>query len=109
MWNRLYPVMWVSITLKEKRDFSFSFPVPLKLFNELISSTLDLLEVITWFTFKKSIPEITPGEKKVYFSPRAFIELLEGVHSILPSLGNYGPYELVDVTTREVQVLIKIL
>ncbi|SHO43344.1 hypothetical protein [Anaerocolumna xylanovorans] len=109
MWNKLYPVMWVSIKSKEKRAFSFSFPVPLKLLDELIGSTLDLLEVISWFTFKGSTPKITSGEKKVYFSPEALKILLEGSYSILHSLGDYGPYELVDVTTGDVQVFVKIL
>lgn len=109
MWNKIYPVMWVSIKVKEKKSFSFSFPVPLSLLDELIDSTLDLFRIMLLFTQKTSVPKITSGEKKVYFSPEAIKIALEGTYSLLHSLKDYGPYELVDVTTKDVQVLVKIL
>ncbi len=107
MLNRVYTIIWVSVKMKGKRGFSF--PVPLNLFDELLASTIDLFEVIQIFSPNTSVPKITSGEKKLYFSPKAIKILLESLFTLLHSFNGCGPYELVEVETDEVRVLIKIL
>lgn len=107
MWNRVCTILWVSVKIKEKRGFAF--PVPLNFIDELIVSTADLLSVIQIFFRKTSVPKITSGEKKFYFSPEAIKILLESIYTLLHSIKGYGPYELVAVETEEVRIVIKIL
>ncbi|MGN6713119.1 hypothetical protein [Anaerocolumna jejuensis] len=109
MWSKIYPVMWVSVKGKEKRAFSISFPIPLSLLDELIDSTVDLLSVIKLFTPNAPVSKITSGEKKYVFTPEALKVFLEAVRTTMHSLKKDGSYDLVDVATNEVQVLVKIL
>lgn len=96
--------MWVHVRVTNEKKITLSFPVPLFVLDELLDCSLDLLTVVLFF-----VPKKARLCGKEYLSPEVLQEVLESTRILLKSLKEHGPFDLVDVTTKEAQVLIKIL
>ena len=94
--------LWIKLQIENKRFLSIPVPVPLYIFQELLDCTLDLLTIAGLFVPK------TPNLKSSQITLSTVKELVILVMKILDSITEGEPYDLVDVTTEEVKILIKI-
>ncbi len=94
--------LWIKLQIENKRFLSIPFPVPLYIFQELLDCALDLLTIAGLFVPK------TPNLKSSQITLSTVKELVIMVMKILDSITEGEPYDLVDVTTEEVKILIKI-
>jgi hypothetical protein len=112
MLSKLYPVFWISIRIREEKNFSLSLPISLFVIDELLDCIQDLLSIAVWFMPDKKLK--LSDNKNINlppqsFSPAAVSEMLKGTRVLLKSLKTSESYDLVDVTTDNVRVLIKML
>jgi hypothetical protein len=112
MLSKLYPVFWISIRIQEEKNFSLSLPISLFVIDELLDCIQDLLSIAVWFMPDKKLK--LSDNKNINlpaqsFSPAAVSEMLKGTRVLLKSLKTSETYDLVDVTTDNVRVLIKML
>ncbi len=98
-----FRLLWIRIRTTNKRFIDIPFPIPLYLFQELLDCFLDLLSVICFFVPKE--PDSNPSSRITIHSVKLFVIMLI---KLIDSLGGEEPYDLVDVTTDQVQVLIRI-
>jgi hypothetical protein len=112
MLSKFYPVLWISIRIREEKKFSLSLPISFFVLEELIDCAQDLLAIAVWFIPDKKLKlsDLNSINLPVQsFSPAAVSEMLQGTRNLLKSLKTSEPYNLVDVTTDNVRVLIKML
>ena len=103
MSNRGFRSLWIRLQLEDKRFLMIPFPIPLYIFEELLDSFLDILVVACFFVPKTPAPNTSSR-----VSVRLVKELVVAIIILLRSLNSDEPYDLVDVTTDMVKVLIKI-
>lgn len=112
MLSRFYPVLWISIRVSKEKNFSLSLPLSLIVLEELLDSVLDLFEIAVWFMPNKKpllVDKANSNYSSNSFSPVVIAETLKATRLLFRSLRAREPYDLVDVTTDDVRVLIKIL
>lgn len=94
--------LWIKLQIENKRFLSIPVPVPLYIFQELLDCTLDLLTIAGLFVPK------TPNQNSSQITLFTVKELVILVMKMLDSITEGETYDLVDVTTEEVKILIKI-
>jgi len=95
--------LWIRLQIEDKRFIAFPFPIPLYIFEELLDCFMDLLIIACFFSPKRSAPN--PSSR---VSVHLVKELVVAVIILLRSLNDNDPYDLIDVTTDKVQILIRI-
>ena len=93
----------IKLQIENRRFISIPFPIPLYIFQELLDSFQDLLTVACFFVPK--VPD--PGSSSPITVHSVKVLIIAAI-KLLDSLSGDEPYNLVDVTTGKVKVLIKI-
>lgn len=101
MWNRSNLLLWVSIKKDSKGTFRLPVPVPLVVVQEIMEPFLEILEIISYFA-EKSV------NKKFHLTFRQINDVLELFEELLASLTQCEPFDLVNVKTSDVEVIVKI-
>lgn len=96
--------LWIKLQIENTRFLRIPFPIPLFIFQELLDCFLDLLNVACFFVPK--VPDSNSSSRTTIYSVKT---LVLAVMKLLASLTEGEPYDLVDVTTDKVKVLIKIM
>ncbi|WOO38062.1 hypothetical protein R2R35_06055 [Anaerocolumna sp. AGMB13020] len=112
MLSKLYPVLWISIRIREEKNFSLSLPLSLFVIDELLDCVQDLVSIAVWFIPEKKFKLSRNDSINLpvqSFSPSAISEMLKGTRVLLKSFKTSESYDLVNVTTDNVRVLIKML
>ncbi|WP_313130919.1 hypothetical protein [Anaerocolumna sp.] len=95
--------LYIKLQIEDKRFIRIPFPIPLYVFQELLDCFLDLLTVACLFVPKVSDPD--SSSRITIYSAKVLVIM---VMKLLDSLTDGEPYDLVDVTTDKVKVLIKV-
>ena len=95
--------LWLRLQLESHRYIAIPIPLPLSVFQELLDCLLDLLTLACYFAPKPS--SLKASSHITVYSMKALVIM---VIKLLDSLTEGEPYDLVDVTTDKVKVLIKI-
>lgn len=98
-----FRLLGIKVETSNKKFISIPFPIPLYIFGELLDCVLDLLTVTCFFVPK--VPDQNSSSRITIYSVKALVIM---VMKLLDSLNADEPYDLVDVTTDKVKVLIKI-
>jgi hypothetical protein len=98
-----FRLLWIKLQIENKRFISIPLPISLYVFQELLDCFLDLLTVVGFFVPKMTDPN--SSSKITIYSVKV---LVITVMKLLDSLIGDEPYDLVDVTTGKVKILIKI-
>lgn len=96
-------LLGIKVEISNKKFISIPFPIPLYIFGELLDCALDLLTVVCFFVPKA--PDQNSSSRINIDSVKALVIV---TMKLLDSLNTDEPYELVDVTTDKVKVLIKV-
>lgn len=96
-------LLWLKLQIDNRRFISIPFPIPLFIFRELLDCFLDLLTAACFFVPKVPGPGSASG-----ITVYSVKELIIIAMKLLDSLAGDETYDLVDVTTDNVKVLIKI-
>lgn len=100
---KCFHLLWIKLRIENRRFISIPFPIPLYIFQELLDCILDLLTVVCFFVPK--MPDPNSSSRITIYSVKDLVII---VMKLLDSLTVDEPYDLVDITTDEVKVLIKI-
>ena len=100
---KCFHLLWIKLRIENRRIISIPFPIPLYIFQELLDCILDLLTVACFLVPKG--PDPNSYSRITLYSVKDLVVL---VMKLLDSLTGDEPYDLADVTTDKVQVLIKI-
>lgn len=95
-------LLWLKLQI-EGRGLGIPIPIPLYTFQELLDGCLDLLTAACFFVLKA--PDPGSAASITVYSVK---ELIIMVIKLLDSLAEDEPYDLINVTTDKVKVLIKI-
>ena len=95
--------LWIKLRIENRRFIRIPFPIPLYIFQELLDCFQDLLTATCIF-----IPKVPDPGSSASITMYSVKELVIMTKKILDSLAGDEPYDLVDITTDEVKVLIKI-
>lgn len=95
--------LWIQLRIENRRFIRIPFPIPLYIFQELLDCFQDLLTAACFF-----IPKAPDPSSSVLATIDSVKELVIMTKKLLDSLAGDEPYDLVDITTDEVKVLIKI-
>lgn len=98
-----FHALWLRLELEDSRFIKIPFPIPLYIFEELLDCFLDILIIVCFFAPKSATPN--PSSR---ISIHLAKELVIDVIKLLQSLNGEEPYDLIDVSTDKVKVLIKI-
>lgn len=98
-----FRLLWIRLQTRDRRFIRIPFPIPLYIFQELLDCFLDLLAVAYFFVPK--VPDPDSSSRITIYSVKALVIM---AMKLLDSLTGDEPYDLVDVTTDKVRVLIKI-
>lgn len=98
-----FRILWIKLQIEDKRFIKIPFPIQLYIFEELLDCFLDLLIIACFFVPKASVPT---GSTQI--SVHLMKALVSDVIRLLRSLSDDEPYDLIDVATDKVKVLIKI-
>lgn len=98
-----FRLLWIKLETQNRRFISIPFPIPLYIFQELLDCFLDLLTVACFFI--PIVPNPKSSSRITIYSVKALIIV---VMRLLDSLTEDEPYDLVDIATDKVKVLIKI-
>lgn len=98
-----FHALWIRLQIEDSRFIKIPFPIPLYIFEELLDCFLDILVIGCFFTPKAPAPN--PSSR---ISIHLVKELVIDVLKLLQSLNGEEPYDLIDVSTDKVKVLIKI-
>lgn len=98
-----FRALWIRLQIKDRRFIKIPFPIQLYIFEELLDCFLDLLIIACFFTPRTSTPN-----SSARVSVHLVKELVTDVITLLRSLNDDEPYDLIDVTTDKVKVSIKI-
>lgn len=100
---RGFHILWFQLQMEKQRHFRFPFPIPMYIFQEILDCVVDLLELVCLFVPNRSVTNTHSN-----FSVYAIKELVIMTCKLLDSITDYGPYDLVDVTTDQVRISIKV-
>ncbi len=95
--------LWIKLRIENRRFIRIPFPIPFYIFQELLDCFQDLLTAACFFIPK--VPDPSSSAPITIYSVKELVIITE---KLLDSLAGDEPYDLVDVTTDEVKVLIKI-
>lgn len=95
--------LWIKLRIENKRFTKISFPVPLYILRELLDCLPDMLTVACFFAPKKPDPRASSR-----ITVRSVNELAGLIMKLPDSLTEDEPYDLVDVTTDTVKLVIQI-
>lgn len=95
--------LWIKLQIENRRFISIPFLIPFYIFQELLDCFLDLLTVACFFVQK--VPDPSSSSRVTIYSLKALVIMSM---RLLDSLTVDEPYDLVDMTTDKVKVLIKI-
>jgi hypothetical protein len=95
--------LWIRLQIENRRFINIPFPIPLYIFQELLDCFQDLLTAACYFAPK--VPDPSSSSRINIYSVKVLVFM---VMKLLDSLTGDAPYDLVDVTTDKVKVLIKI-
>lgn len=98
-----FRLLWIKLQIENIKFISIPVLIPLYIFHELLDCFLDLLTVTCFFIPKVSNPN--SSSRITVYSVKVFVSI---AMKLLDSLTEDDPYDLVDVTTDKVKVLIKI-
>ncbi|MBI4857812.1 MAG: hypothetical protein HY818_13820 [Acetobacterium woodii] len=98
-----FRALWIRLQIKDRRFIKIPFPIQLYIFEELLDCFLDLLIIGCFFVPKTAAPNTSS-----HISIHAMKALVIDVITLLRSLNDDEPYDLIDVTTDKVKVSIKI-
>lgn len=96
-------LLWLKLRIEDRRFIGISIPIPLYPFQELLDCCLDLLTAACFFVPKA--PDSSSVSRITIYSVK---ELVIIVMKLLDSLTEDESYDLINVTTGNVKVLIKI-
>lgn len=96
-------LLWLKLRIEGGKFIGISIPIPLYTLQELLDCCLDLLTAICFFAPK--VPDSGSAFKITIYSVK---ELIIIVMKLLYSLTEDESYDLINVTTGNVKVLIKI-
>lgn len=100
---KCFHLLWIKLRIENRRFISIPFPIPLYIFQELLDCFSDLLTVACFFVPK--VPDPNSSFRLTIYSVKDLVII---AMKLLDSLTGDEPYDLVDVTTDKVKVLIKI-
>ncbi len=100
---KCFRLLWIKLQIEGRRFINISIPMPLYIFQELFDSFLDLLTVACFFAPK--VPDSDSSSRINIYSVKVLTVI---VMKLLDSLNENEPYNIVDVSTDKVKVLIKI-
>ena len=103
MSNKGCRALWIRLQIEDYRFIRLPFPIPLYIFEELLDVVLDLLSLVCFVVPKKPV-----GADASRLSVPLVKALVGDCLRLLQSLNDEAPYDLVDVTTDKVKVLIKV-
>lgn len=103
MLTRSFHSIWINIKIDGHKHFRLFLPVSIYAFQELLDCVLDLLSFASLF-----VPRENKANKYKSISVHNINELVLMVMSLLASITENGPYDLVDVSCENVNVSIKI-
>ena len=103
MWNNKFRLVWFKLQRDENPHFYLSFPISLYVFQELLDSILDLLELACLF-----VPNRPNRNSSSSVSIYAIKELVQMTMGLFESLIEGEPYDLVNVTADKFKISIKI-
>ncbi|HHV13435.1 MAG TPA: hypothetical protein GXX75_24480 [Clostridiales bacterium] len=98
-----FRLLWIKLQIENKRFIRIPIPIPFYIFQELLDCFLNLLTVTCFFLPK--VPDPDSSSRITIYSVKALVIM---VMKLLDSLNGDEPYNLVDVTTDKVKVLIKV-
>ncbi|MBC3889403.1 hypothetical protein GH810_13895 [Acetobacterium paludosum] len=98
-----FRALWIRLQIEDRRFIKIPFPIPLYIFEELLDCFLDILIIACFFT-----PKVLASNTTSRISVHLVKELTYDVIKLLQSLNSNEPYDLIDVSTDKVKVLIKI-
>lgn len=102
-------LLWISIKKESRNFFSLPVPIPLFVLQEIFESFFELIAIGHFFVARRTNTEvlvIAPAYQKFSFSQ--IDELLVFLNQLLSSLADCEPFDLVNVKTPEVEVVVKI-
>lgn len=100
---RGFRILWIRLQLEDRRFIRIPLPIQLYIIEELLDCFLDLLSIAGFFTPQKLV--INSSARISVHSLKA---LVIAAITLLRSLGEDEPYDLIDVATDKVSVLITI-
>ncbi len=96
-------LLWLNLQIEGRSFTRIPVPISLYVFQELLDCFLDVLTAACFFVPK--VPDSSSSSRITIYSMK---ELVIIVMKLLDSLTEGESYDLVDVTTDNVKVLIKI-
>lgn len=103
MWIKGCRLLWLKIQIEGKGGINIPFPISLYVFYELLDCFLDVLIVGCFFVPK--VPNSSSVSRITIYSVK---ELVMIVMKLLDSLAQNESYDLVDVKTDNINILIRI-
>lgn len=103
MWIKGCRLLWLKLQIEGRRFLKIPFPISLFIFYELLDCFLDVLNVGCFFT-----PKVTNSNSTSKVTIYTVRELVTMVMKLLDSLAQNESYDLVDVKTDKVNILIRI-
>jgi len=104
MWIRWFRILWVKVSITEGRHFYLNFPVCLNVFQELFDCVLDLMEFACIF-----VPKNPSAHSPSTVTTRQVKELIHATDKLFHSITDCEPYDIVEVSVKNVSVSIKIV
>ncbi len=98
-----FRLLWIRLRIENRRFISIPFPIPFYIVQELLDCLMDLLTAVCFF-----IPKGSDQGSSSRFTIYSMKVLVIMVMKLLDSLAGDEPYDLADVTSGKVRVLIKI-
>ena len=96
-----FHLLWIKLRFKNKRFQSISLPISLYFFQELLDCILDLLTLACFFAPKA--PDQNSSSQSTLYSAKELVIILM---NLMDSFSINEPYDLLDITTDEVKILI---
>lgn len=93
----------IRLQIKDRRFINIPFPIQLYIFEELLDCFLDILIIGCFFT-----PKVPAKNSSARISIHLVKELVIDIIKLIRSLSDEEPFDLIDVRTDKVKVLIKI-
>lgn len=103
MWIKSWRFIWLKLQFEGSSFLKISFPIPLYIFQELLNCFVDLLTAVNFL-----IPKVPDSRSASRITVISLKEFILAVMKLLDSITGDDSYNLVDVTTGRMKVLIKI-
>lgn len=96
-------LLWLKLQIEGRRFIKIPFPISLVVFYELLDCFLDVLSVVCFF-----VPKGTNSNSASKITIYSVKELVLLVMDLLDSFAQNESYDLVDIKTDNVNILIRI-